>query len=262
MRVRRNQITENYRLPFDAGRIADDPGSNVFILIPIFEDKRGALWFAAAGNLYQFQDGEFTVFTKENGMPTSRVQAIAEDAWGDIWFGTEKDGACRLALNQIACYGVAAGLSSNHVKNIFLDRENTLWIGTNDAGFNRVSKQIVMPLSTAQGLFDKNVYPILQTRTGDFWIGATSALSRFQNGKITNYTARDGLMHSMVQGRLALDCDDRRRGAIKCESFYSIYRKRRFGGKLRPLDLRRRNRSNLVRNLRQRFVALPQRRIY
>nr|MDQ3373619.1 hypothetical protein [Acidobacteriota bacterium] len=199
LQISRNGSSANYPLPFDARRIFADPYFNNFSSIPMFEDRRGTLWFAAAGNLYRFQNGEFTAFTVENGIPNSRVRTIAEDAAGDIWFGTEKDGACRLAANRVVCFGVADGLSSNHVMNIFLDRENSVWIGTNNAGLNRVSKQIVTPLSVADGLLDKNVYPILQTRTGDVWIGTTSALSLFQNGKITNYTDREGLLYPSVQ---------------------------------------------------------------
>ncbi|MCA1636850.1 MAG: histidine kinase [Acidobacteria bacterium] len=213
LQISRNGSTENYPLPFDAQRIVADPVFNSFSSIPVFEDRRGALWFAAAGNLYRFQNGEFATFTVENGMPSSRVRTIAEDAAGDAWFGTEKDGACRLAANRVACFGIADGLSSNHVMNIFLDRENTVWIGTNNAGINRVSKQIVTPLSIADGLLDKNVYPILQTRTGDVWIGTTSALSLFQNGKITNYTERDDLPYPTAQA-LFEDGDGRLWGAF------------------------------------------------
>lgn len=199
LHVLRNGVSATYPLPFAAENIAADRIFNVFGYIPLFEDRRGALWFAAAGNLYRFQAGEFATFSAADGMPASRARTIAEDAAGDIWFGTEKDGACRLAAGRVVCYGIAAGLSSNHVLDIFLDRENTLWFGTNDAGLNRVSKQIVKPLSAADGLLDKNVYPILQTRAGDVWIGTTSALSHFQNEKITNYAEPDGLLYPNVQ---------------------------------------------------------------
>ncbi len=188
-----------YDLPFDANNIASDRTFNYFYYVEMLEDSGGALWFSAAGNLYKLKDGATTVLTIKDGMPQSLVRRLAQDRQGDIWLGTEKDGACRLAENRFACFDAEKGLSSNKITDIFSDREGTLWITTNEKGFNRVSKQIVTSLSTAAGLFDKNVFPILEDSSGAVWLGSFSALSNFKDGKITNYTRRDGLLYEIVQ---------------------------------------------------------------
>lgn len=188
-----------YDLPFDANKISSDRTFNYFSYVEMLEDSSGSLWFSAAGNLYKLKDGATTILTIKDGMPTSLVRRLAQDRQGDIWLGTEKNGACRLAENRFACFGTEKGLSSNKITDIFSDREGTLWIATNEKGFNRVSKQIVTSLSTAAGLFDKNVYPILEDRRGAVWLGSFSALSKSKDGKITNYTSRDGLLYEIVQ---------------------------------------------------------------
>lgn len=195
----RNGGETRYDLPFDTQNISADRTFNYFYYVEMLEDSGGALWFSAAGNLYKLKDGATTVLTINDGMPPSLVRRLAQDRQGDIWFGTEKDGACRLAENRFVCFDAEKGLSSNKITDIFSDREGTLWITTNEKGFNRVSKQIVTSLSTAAGLFDKNVFPILEDSNGAVWLGSFSALSNFKDGKITNYTRRDGLLYEIVQ---------------------------------------------------------------
>ncbi|MEO6590063.1 MAG: two-component regulator propeller domain-containing protein, partial [Pyrinomonadaceae bacterium] len=198
----------HFDLPFDASKISSDRTFNYFSSVRMLEDRSGALWFSAAGNLYRLKDGTITVLTAKDGMPPSLVRSLAQDRQGDIWLGTEKDGACRLAENRFVCFDTEKGLSSNEIQDIFSDREGTLWITTNEKGINRGAEKIAAPLSTAAGLFDKNVYPILQDRSGAIWLGTFSALSKYENGKITNYNRRDGLLYEIVQS-LFEDSDGR-----------------------------------------------------
>ncbi|MCY7347697.1 MAG: hypothetical protein LH614_15950, partial [Pyrinomonadaceae bacterium] len=197
-----------YDLPFDIQRISSDRVSNYFSFVEMLEDGEGALWFSAAGNLFKLKDGKVLIFTAKDGMPPSLITVLAQNRQGDIWLGTEKDGACRLAENRFVCFDTEKGLSSNYINDIFSDHEGTLWITTYEKDFNRVTKQIVTPLSTAAGLFDKNIYPILEDLNGAVWIGSFSALSKYENGKITNYTRRDGLFYEFVQS-LFEDADGR-----------------------------------------------------
>ncbi|CAN5401341.1 hypothetical protein BH20ACI1_BH20ACI1_02790 [soil metagenome] len=206
--LEKNGVKTRFDLPFDRNRIASDRTFNYFFFVPMFEDREGALWFAAENNLYKLKDDSISVLAAADGMPDSRVEVINQDADGNLWLGTTDNGACRLAENRIVCFGTSDGLSSNHIKDILVDREGTLWLTTNDGGINRVTKKAVAPLSTADGLLDKNVYPILEDDQNDFWLGTTSSLSRLQNGRIFNYTRGDGLLYEIVQS-LFKDADGR-----------------------------------------------------
>lgn len=206
--LEKNGGKTHFDLPFDRNRIASDRTFNYFFFVPMFEDREGALWFAAAGNLYKLKDNSVGVLTAADGMPGNRVEVIKQDANGDIWLGTADNGACRLAESRIVCFDTSDGLSSNHIKDILVDREGTLWLTTDDGGINRATKKAVAPFSTADGLLDKNVYPILEDDQDNFWIGTTSSLSRLQNGRIFNYTRGDGLLYEIVQS-LFKDADGR-----------------------------------------------------
>lgn len=191
--------TTRYDLPFDVNHISSDPTNNYPAFVQLFEDRQGALWLTAANTLFKLQNGIVTTFSAANRLPASRIENIAEDAAGNLWVGTEKDGACRLSDARFVCFTTKNGLSSDAVTKMFLDREGTFWIGTKNGGINRVTRQVVSPLSTAAGLFDKNVYPILEDRRGVFWIGSFSALAKYENGTIKNYRRGDGLLYEIVQ---------------------------------------------------------------
>jgi ligand-binding sensor domain-containing protein/signal transduction histidine kinase len=189
----------NYALPFDSQRISSDRTFNYLIYVRMVEDRDGALWLAASGNVYRMKDGAVTTYTAADGVPPSLVRDMVQDRHGDIWLATRADGICRLNANRFACYDTTDGLSSNYVDDLFEDREGTLWAGTNERGINRLTRQAVTPLSTAHGLVDKNVYPLLEDHKGSVWIGSSSALSQYKDGKVTNYTRRDGLLYEIVQ---------------------------------------------------------------
>ena len=188
-----------YDLPFAADKISSDRTFNYFLHVNMFEDRSGALWFAAAGNVYRLKDGAISVLRKENGVPSSLVQVIAQDGAGAIWLGTKEKGACRLQANRFDCFDKSSGISSDNIYDIFSDREGTLWLGTNERGINRVTNRTITPLSTAEGLADKNVYPILEDKTGGVWIGSFSALSYYKDGKIKNYAYGKELIYESAQ---------------------------------------------------------------
>lgn len=190
---------ERFKLPFEPRPAQFDETFDFNTLISFFEDKDGSLWFGADSKLFRLQNGEFSTFTSRNGMPPSFIKAIARDGSGDLWIGTEKDGACRFAADRFKCFDTGDGLSSNDITHIFLDRENTLWLASNNAGINRVTRQIIEPISAAKGLARVNVYPILEDRSGTFWLGAFGALSKYADGKVVNYTKQSGLLYDFVQ---------------------------------------------------------------
>ncbi len=173
---------------------------NLSYIVKLFEDREGTLWFwGGSDRLFKLKDRAIEE-VKLGGKSVGVVQVIAQDAEGTIWLGSNRLGACRLTPHDLDCFDSKNGLTSNDVKDIFSDREGNLWIATNDKGLCRLTKQIVTPLSTAQGLVFNNIYSILESRDGAVWIGSFGAISKYQNGAITNYGAPEGLIYSFVQG--------------------------------------------------------------
>jgi ligand-binding sensor domain-containing protein/signal transduction histidine kinase len=207
-RFQADRVT-HYPLPFDPQRISIDPDVlNLFTYVQMLEDRDGGLWLAASGNLYRMKDGQVTTYTAKDGVPQSLVTDLLQDRQGQLWVGTKTQGLCRLSGNRFLCYNTTNGLSSNFIRALFEDREGTIWVGTHERGINRLTRQVVTPLSSAQGLFNKNIYPVLEDRKGNLWIGSPTSLSQYKDGKVKNYTGKDGLLYYIVQA-LAEDREGR-----------------------------------------------------
>jgi len=111
-RMQDGRVT-NYALPFDPQRISSDRTFNYFLYVRMLEDRGGALWLSASGNVYRMQaDGAVTTYTAADGVPPSLVADILQDRQGEIWLATRADGICRLNANRFACYDTSDGLSS------------------------------------------------------------------------------------------------------------------------------------------------------
>ncbi len=184
------------------------PSFNFFYFAKMFEERDGTLWiWLVSGKLFKFKDGIFDEIMAK-GTPLSVVRVITQDQQGDVWLGTENDGACRLNQNKFVCFDSTKGLNSNFVTDIFSDREGTIWMASNDKGISRLTKQVITPFSTAKKLAQTNVYSILETANGAMWIGSFGAVAKLENGVITNYGKPEGLIYPFVQS-LFEDVDGR-----------------------------------------------------
>lgn len=80
-------------------------------------------------------DFHFRHITSENGLPHQQVEALAQDADGNIWIGT-RNGLCRYDGYDIRTYyhdtANPTSLPGNFVNKLFVDSRNRVWIGTSN----------------------------------------------------------------------------------------------------------------------------------
>ena len=118
----------------------------------LFEDSRGNLWIGNNGLGVLFYDGQIVSnFTEQHGLSIrekgpsgslGRVFSIAEDAAGNIWFGTRDNGAWRYDGESLTNFTIEDGLTSHMVWTIYRDKRDVLWFGMSDGSvcqFNGVS---------------------------------------------------------------------------------------------------------------------------
>lgn len=187
-----------YALPVRLNELVNSENFSNAYLVRMFETRSGELFITVGLHIFRLQDGVIKEMKAEE-TPKAEITDIAEKIEGDIWFGTIGKGACRYFQNRFECFDTKDGLPSNNVKDILLDREGSLWISTNEKGFCRLSEQIITPVSATQGLAGTNVYSVLENAEGTVWIGSFGSISKFQNGKMTNYGLADGLIYQFVQ---------------------------------------------------------------
>jgi len=108
----------------------------------IFEDSKGNLWIGNNGLGVLFYDGQtVSNFTEQHGLSIrekglvgslGRIFSIAEDAAGNIWFGSRDNGAWRYDGESLTNFTMEDGLTSPMVQAIYRDKRDVMWFGMID----------------------------------------------------------------------------------------------------------------------------------
>jgi ligand-binding sensor domain-containing protein/signal transduction histidine kinase len=155
----------------------------------------GALWIGTeGGGLVRYARGEFRSWTAREGLSNDFVRALAEDAKGNIWAGTD-NGLLRLDGGGFGGGGFVrvdgtGDVPSLAVHSIYLDREGGLWVGGSKLICLRGGS---VTEYTMRGESSQNrVKSILQTADGAMWVGTVSGLNRMAAGA-KNFTRVAGI---------------------------------------------------------------------
>jgi len=129
-------------------------------ILDIFEDNKGAIWFAGGNNgLYKY-DGEIT----ENYIGDNlNVISVCDDANGSIWVATENNGVFQIS------------------------NENS-----------KILDEQIKPLSDLLNFPEMTVFDMSKDRDGNIWLGTSKGLCRYDGTSLDVYTLFDGLPHNKV----------------------------------------------------------------
>lgn len=124
-----------------------EPGSERLHVRSIFEDSRGNLWIGNNGlGVLLYKGQTVSNFTREHGLSIrekgpshslDRIFSIAEDAAGNIWFGTRDNGAWRFDGKSLTNFTTEDGMTSHMVWTIYRDKRGALWFGMGDGSVSR-----------------------------------------------------------------------------------------------------------------------------
>ncbi|HLW74258.1 MAG TPA: diguanylate cyclase [Gammaproteobacteria bacterium] len=161
-----------------------------------------ALYFGAQSTLAAepFPPGSSLRFRHiglESGLAQSSVQAIAQDAQGYMWLGTQ-DGLQRYDGYDFHTYrhdpGNPTSLADNSINALAVGADGTLWVGTTDLGVDRldVGSSRFLHLQHKDGdgksLSDNTVFTLLVDRERRLWVGTGQGLDMLQaDGTFKHY---------------------------------------------------------------------------
>ncbi len=115
----------------------------------LFEDSTGRLWAASRdGSLFLFRNGQFSAYGP--GPPLSKINAMAEDAAGNLWVG----GAYGLAVIQpeLTTLRLPAEALNGRIGTLLITPDQDLWLGTSEGAILHASlKQNTPPQPDAAG---------------------------------------------------------------------------------------------------------------
>src|ERR1043166_8507403 len=92
------------------------------------------LWIGTQKGLIRYTHGGQTSIAKAQASSSGRIKALAQDREGNLWIGTEANGAHKLSKEIIVSYTTAEGLPEQDVGQVFEDREGRIYAVTNGDG--------------------------------------------------------------------------------------------------------------------------------
>ena len=128
-----------------------------------------------------------------DGLPTNGLRALAQDAEGFLWLGTEA-GLVRFDGVEFRTYdrNSTPSLKANDVTALFVDKANRLWIGTDDGAVLRRRDGAFEEFSQVR--LSGTVTAFYQDQGGTIWVAGGDSVGRvYENTLVLMSKARDSV---------------------------------------------------------------------
>lgn len=158
----------------------------------------GALWVGTEGaGLYRLQNGGWTNFDSEQGIPNTFIWSLAADGGGKIWAGTWRGG---LYKQKDDAFDFAPGLEHFRLPvPALLFVGNDLWIGTPAGALRYHDGKLERFNEIADRPFG-DVRVIAQDKLGALWFGTEGGgLVSLQNGNFRRFDKTNGLSSNFIE---------------------------------------------------------------
>lgn len=122
---------------------------------------------------------QFRSYGLHEGLPSSKVNAVVQDAAGFVWVGTAS-GLSR--FDGVAFTTPALGPRATHalpampVTALLADQDGRIWMGGTELGLARYDPLTGAFVHWHDGLVDADVRVIAQTRDGTIWVGTSDGV--------------------------------------------------------------------------------------
>jgi ligand-binding sensor domain-containing protein/AraC-like DNA-binding protein len=166
----------------------------------LFVDREETLWIGGTGELikYQYQTGQFTSFTKKNGLKGYFVSYLYDDMKGNLWIGFLGGYLNRFTNGKFTRFDVSVSNDTNDSKiiSIIEDSSKNLLAATQKNGIFqfRNGKFLKCDIKDAGPKVNK----IYKDRNGELWIGTNKGLVHIIDKKTRIYSFRDGLSNENI----------------------------------------------------------------
>ena len=167
------------------------PGAQILgpWIYALFEDHRHQLWTGTQNGLARWDGRDWKLFTTRDGLSENNIRAIAEDAAGNLWIGTEKSGLNFFKDGKFTALQKSPdGLPGNDISCLYLDKDGVLWVGTSGHGLARFHNGKWKQYSTENGLVSNSIGYIIEDGDGYLWLGSNAGLMRIQKKSLNDFS--------------------------------------------------------------------------
>ncbi len=138
-----------------------------------------------------------TVFSTKDGLPSNRIQSVAQENNGNIWIGTDK-GLIQFKAKNSVIYNTNNGLISRDVKSITIDETGRKYVGTG-FGLTRIDGSNFKTFQPSSGIGQGAINCGAVDSTGSLWFATSNGLVQLDpdcdgETKFTLYGLQDGII--------------------------------------------------------------------
>jgi len=169
------------------------------IVYEILPRADGSLLVATEGGLFRGTRRQFSISWKRvAGLDSFPVHSLQMAPSGDLWIGTETNGAARVdeRTGRVQWFDQEQGLAGKAVYTLRFDREQRLWAATEAGLF--VASAPYQRFSRITELPSNRIWAIAEGTDGTIWAGGAGGLFGCFAGRWKNWTRADGLSNQEV----------------------------------------------------------------
>lgn len=163
----------------------------------IARTRGGSLWIGTADTLAELPPGEASarprLFGAASGLAQGQIQAVTEDSAGNLWIGTDSEGALRILQGGFVSYDETDGLPRENIASLALSRSGELLVAIaeqprlavyrlRENRFRRITA--ALPSSP---FFPESWVPwhqvLAEDRSGQWWAASSQGLLELDPGK-------------------------------------------------------------------------------
>lgn len=171
-------------------------GTRHGFVFSVYPDRGGRLWTSAGDeDLYFGVNGKFTPFTPE----VHGVKVLLRARDGRLWIG-RKSGLGVVTGGQFRQFYPDDGVARTEVRALAEAEDGAIWAGAGDGTLTRVATNGVIKTFRATDEWSgQPIWSLLTDSNGVVWVGTfRGGLLRFQDGKFTRYTTKDGFPDDVI----------------------------------------------------------------
>lgn len=195
--------TRVYAIRNDRARPYTFPGMPKVSVRNVFRDREGTLWIGTDGSgAYHLTSHGIVHYSAPKTLVNNFVRVFLQSRDGSMWIATDQ-GLSHIVHGHTYNYGMRNGLAYFSTRALIQDRKGNIWIGT-DQGLSCWNGHRFVQNAATRRLGREKIWSILQDPNGVLWFGTRDyGLFRYRDGKLTQFTTRQGLASNSIYQILA-----------------------------------------------------------
>ncbi len=170
-------------------------------IMAILVDKSDALWIGSRSGLVRIPKWRTGTLRPADYRfhEIGPVNALTEDAKGNVWIGTSGHGLMKYANGRFEKFTTENGLGHNDVRVVHEDKRGDLWLATSDHGVTVLRDGKFIVYDSSRGMPSPHVMSICEDSDGMLWFGTLNGgLVRWNGQKLTKLSYAQNMFDETI----------------------------------------------------------------